>query len=136
MSDAEYTGPLNFAVFALPGDADLVDIVVEIRRLAAEHRAEILDVELISRTPEGGARLEQLPAELDPAETDLLQADDLATIAEDLDDDELALVIVYEDRTLAGLAASVTAGSGRELWDCGIDAADIAAAELDAATEN
>ena len=125
MSDAQYTGPLNFAVFALPRAARLTEIAAEIRELARGGRAEILDVELISRTAAGHAQLESLPHDLAPAETDLLRPDDLTTIAEDLDDDEMALVVVYEDRTLTALASSISAVAGRELWSGGIDAADL-----------
>lgn len=132
MSDAEYTGPLNFAVFALPQGADFAGVTAEVTQLAASHRAEILDVELISRASDGSARLEPLPAELAAAETDLLQADDLAVVAEDLVDGELALVVVYEDRTLASLASQIASVSGRELWAGGIDVADVEALETDA----
>lgn len=121
MSDAEYTGPLNFAVFAVPEGADLAGAATEIRELAVGHRAEILDIELLSRS---GSR-QPLPFDLDLAETDLLHDDDLADIAADLADGEQALVVVYEDRTLAGLSAHVAAVSGRELWAGGIDAGDL-----------
>ena len=37
----------------------------------------------------------------------------------------MALVVVYEDRTLTALAGSISAVAGRELWSGGIDAADL-----------
>lgn len=125
MSDAEYTGPLNFAVFAIPGDADRAALAVEIRGLAADHRAEILDVELMSRAEDGSAVLVELPPELAGAGLGLLDEDDLAVAVEDLAAGELALVVVYEDRTLAVLAGRVRAVSGRELWVGGVEPVDL-----------
>lgn len=123
MSDEQYTGPIGFAVFAVPADAELATVAAEIERLATTHDAEILDVELITR--ENGLHREALPEGLAPTETDLLHDDDLADVAAELREGESALVVVYEDRTLAGLAARVSALGGRELLTGGIDAAEI-----------
>ncbi|MCA0378476.1 MAG: hypothetical protein LCH36_03405 [Actinobacteria bacterium] len=125
MSDSHYTGPLNFAVFALPEAADLSSATAELRRLAIEHHAEILDVEILVRAADGTATRGWLPDELAAIETDLLQPDDLEAIVADLEAGEQALVVVYEDRTLASLAGRVVAAAGRELWAGGIDAADL-----------
>jgi hypothetical protein len=123
MSDEQYTGPIGFAVFAVPADAELETVAAELARLAAAHEAEILDVELIVRDDE--IRRLPLPSGLASAETDLLHDDDLADIAGELDAGEWALVVVYEDRTLAGLASRVSSLGGRELLTGGIDAASI-----------
>jgi len=125
MSDDKYTGPLNFAVFALPIYADLAQATTELQRLAAGHHAEILDVEIVSLSGEGSAQRGQLPADLAAIETDLLQDDDLQAIADDLEPGEKALVVVYEDRTLSALSERVASAAGRELWAGGIDAADL-----------
>ena len=125
MSDEQYTGPIGFAVFAVPADAALDAVAQELARLAATHGAEILDVELIARDAEAEARRLPPPDGLASSETDLLHDDDLADIAAELGAGERALVVVYEDRTLAALAARVTALGGRELLTGGIDAADI-----------
>lgn len=123
MSDEQYTGPIGFAVFAVPAGAELSAVADELSRLATTHEAEILDVELIA----GGAELQRaaLPGGLDSTETDLLHDDDLADIATELGEGEQALVVVYEDRTLAGLASRVSALGGRELLTGGIDVAEL-----------
>lgn len=123
MSDEQYTGPIGFAVFAVPADAELTEVAEELERLAVTHGAEILDVELIA--PDAGRHRERLPEGLAAAETDLLHDDDLADIAAELNEGEHALVVVYEDRTLAGVAARVASLGGRELLTGGIDAAEI-----------
>lgn len=123
MSDEHYTGPIGFAVFAVPAGAELGGVAAELERLAVTHAAEILDVELIAA--DRGRHREQLPDGLASAETDLLHDDDLADIAAELGEGEQALVVVYEDRTLAGVAAGVAALGGRELLTGGIDAAEI-----------
>lgn len=121
MSDEVYTGPIGFAVFAVPSGADLAPVAEELSRLATSHGAEVLDVELI----DGRRARVGLPGWLAAVETDLLHDDDLADIAEELGDGEQALVVVYEDRTLARLASGVAALGGRELFTGGIDAESI-----------
>jgi hypothetical protein len=123
MSDAQYTGPIGFAVFAVPADAELETVAAELERLASTRGAEILDVELIAH--DNGLHRAALPEGLASSETDLLHDDDLADVAAELAEGESALVVVYEDRTLAGLAARVSALGGRELLTGGIDAAEI-----------
>ncbi len=127
MSDDRYTGPVGFAVFSVPAGADLTPVTEELRRLAVTHGAEILDVELVSA--DGGVARAELPEELASIETDLLDADDLAVIVGELNRGENALVVIYEDRTLASLADRIDAAGGRELLTGGIAAADIAEKE-------
>lgn len=127
MASDTYVGPLGYAVFALPSDHPLDAIAGELAALGSAGRAVVLDVELVSRQPDGLVVRKQLDANpsLAAIETDLLLDTDLEQIADELADGEDALVVVYEDRTLAGLADLVVRGSGRELLLGGIDVAEL-----------
>ncbi|QIK82454.1 hypothetical protein [Sanguibacter sp. HDW7] len=127
MATDTYVGPLGYAVFALPADHPLDAVAAELSSLTAQGRAVILDVELVSRQADGTAarrRLSASPA-LAAVETDLLLDTDLERIASELRDGEDGLVVVYEDRTLAGLADVVSRDAGRELLLGGIDPTDL-----------
>lgn len=127
MATTTYVGPLGYAVFALPTDHPLDAIAAELVNLAEQGRAVVLDVELVSRNADGAAvrrRLDATPA-LAEVETDLLLDVDLERIASEIADGEDALVVVYEDRTLAGLADLIARGAGRELLLGGIDPAAL-----------
>ncbi|QZY51511.1 hypothetical protein [Leucobacter tenebrionis] len=125
MADATYAGPVSFTVFTLPAPPDLAGITAELTRLAADRRAEILDVELVGRAEDGSVQRFELSEGLAPAETGLLDEGDLETVARELPDGRLAFVVVYEDRLLAGLAAQVAAVGGTELWVGGVDPDDL-----------
>ena len=128
MADDVYAGPLNFTVFAIPANADLSTMTAEIQRLEASHSAEILDVERIVVDGDGYARREPFGAAaraLLGAETDLLPDDTLAIVGKELRQGEEALVVIYEDRTLARLAAASAQLHGREALMGGIDPEDL-----------
>ena len=122
MTSSTYTGPLSFTVFALTADAPLDVALQELQALQHAGRIEILDVELLSRTADGDMRRESFDdAVIAATETDLLDDEDLALVAAELGDDERALVVLYEDRSLATVA-DLLAGSGtREIWVGGLD---------------
>lgn len=128
-----YVGPLSFSIFAVPAGADLSGAVAELHRLRDAHTIEILDIELVVRSADGSMQRMALSdaeagtalAGLASVETGLLHDDDLAQIGVDLGAGERALVVVYEDRSLAALASQITGLGGREVWSGGIDAADL-----------
>ncbi|MEV4666306.1 hypothetical protein [Microbacterium sp. LWO12-1.2] len=126
MASWTYVGPLNFAVFAVPFGVDLTVVIKELETLQRAHSIEVLDIELIAGTADGGVRRETFEnASADAAETDLLDDEDLAEIGRELAAGERALVVVYEDRSLAGVAGLIGGLGGRNIWSGGIDAADL-----------
>lgn len=128
MADDVYVGPINYTVFAIPANADLATMTAEIQHLETSHAAEILDVERVVVDGDGHASREPFGATaraLLGAETDLLPEDTLATVGKELRQGEEALVVVYEDRTLARLAAASAQLHGRETLMGGIDPADL-----------
>ncbi|WEK62224.1 MAG: hypothetical protein P0Y60_05570 [Candidatus Microbacterium colombiense] len=126
MASWTYVGPLSFAVFAVPAEIDLTVVIKELEVLQRAHTVEVLDIELIARTDDGGVRREVFDdVSAAAAETDLLDDDDLAEIGRELAVGERALVVVYEDRSLAGVAGLVGGLGGRNVWSGGIDAADL-----------
>lgn len=121
MPDQNFTGPVNLVAFGMPDGADLGEATRQLRKLALGHSAEILDVDLIVRSSDGQVSRGTLPPELGALETDLLDDDDLALIGAELSSGESALAVIYEDRTLASLAAALSDAGGRELMAGGID---------------
>ena len=75
-------------------------------------------------------------SEFDGAQSDLLDAEDLAALGAELSDSELAIVIIYEDRGLAGFAAQVQAQGGRELWTGGVDISELDTLVTESEQEN
>lgn len=128
MANEQYAGPLNFAVFAFPAGADLTDVTGEIQHLSASRAVEILDVELIAVGVDGRpSRTKFVGAAeaLAGAETDLLTAEDLEFVTEQMTVGEEALVVVYEDRSLARLAELSARVGGREELIGGVDPSDL-----------
>ena len=91
---------------------------------------ELLDLEILGN--DGGV-VSRLPisalqadegfdlAVLDGAESDILDADDLAAIGDALAPGHLAIAVVYEDRSLAGVATAWGVAGGTQLWSGGVD---------------
>ena len=126
MATSNYVGPLNFVVFVVPAGAELTSVIDELQNVQAARGIEVLDLELLVRDDTGTVRRERFGiAAADGVETDLLDDEDLAEIGGELAQDERALVVVYEDRSLAGIADGVVDLGGREVWAGGIDAADL-----------
>lgn len=122
MTSPTYTGPLSFAVFAVTPAAPLDAALQELQALQRAERIEILDVELLSRAGDGSARREPFDdAVITATETDLLDDEDLEVVAAELGDGERALVVLYEDRSLATVADLLAASGTREIWVGGLD---------------
>ena len=135
MTTPEYTGPIDFAVITLPADASLGEGMRLLFQQAARGAISLLDVEIIGAHDDG--TVGPLPAEslrtdgefdvrlLDGARSDILEDDDLAAVAEELPAGQVAIVIVYEDRSLAPAALAWESVGGSELWSGGIDVDDL-----------
>ncbi|MFC6236064.1 hypothetical protein ACFPZL_13325 [Leucobacter soli] len=96
---------------------------------------EILDIELIGRD-DAGAPIKRAFADLDGVtgidvatfdgvESGILDGDDLESIASELQPGQIALAVVYEDRSLAMAADAWTAIGGVELFSGGIDIEEL-----------
>lgn len=135
MATEVFAGPVDFAVFALPQEAEVTVSLGILLEKAHSGALEILDLEVIGCSADGTAVRHPFAvlnhgedfdfSVFDGAESDLLDAEDLAEIASAISEDELALVIVYEDRSLAGFADSLVNLNGRELFSGGIPIADL-----------
>ena len=122
MTSSTYTGPLSFAVFAVTPEAPLGAVLQELLALQRAERIEILDVELLSRAADGSVRREDFDdAVIAATETDLLDDEDLALVTAELRDGERALVVLYEDRSLATVADLLVGSGAREIWVGGLD---------------
>ena len=60
----------------------------------------------------------------------------LEALGAELSDSELAIVIIYEDRGLAGFATQVQAQGGRELWTGGVDISELDTLVTESEQEN
>lgn len=133
MATANFCGPINLVVFAFGADADIAPGLALLLARAQRGDIELLDLEVIGQA--GGAatplRLDGLvtdgfdPHVFDGIESGILDADDLSMIAEELGPAQVAVVVVYEDRVLADVAAAWETAGGRELWSGGVDVAGL-----------
>ncbi|WP_341729663.1 hypothetical protein [Brooklawnia sp.] len=125
-----YAGPVNHAVFVVPRESDLSRVAQALVRSGVGGAFEVLDLEVVALAADGAAvRLsaEQDPrlSEFDTAFTELLDDEDLAALGAELAVGEYAIVVVYEDRGLAGVAREVQQNGGRELWSGGVALEDL-----------
>lgn len=136
MATLTYSGPVDYAVFAVPKTAQLAATLRTLLARIDLGAIELLDLEIVERDADGSAVRRPITALeagddfdvniFDGAESAVLDDEDLALIAAELGDDDRAVVVVYEDRSLAEVAAQVTTAGGQLLWAGGIDVADLA----------
>lgn len=135
MATEQFAGPVDYIVFALPVGADPGPGLRALLQRVEQSIVEVLDLEIIARDDAGAPvklTLADLQAStslnlsvLDGAESGILDAEDLAEIASVLEDGQLAIALVYEDRSLAEAAAAWTRVGGTELFSGGIDLSDL-----------
>ncbi|WP_157084087.1 DUF1269 domain-containing protein [Millisia brevis] len=135
MATEEFAGPIDYLVFAFDRGADLGTGLLAVLERAKEGIVEILDIELVGRDTDGAAVTlpladTQTATGLDPAvfsglQSGLLDAEDLAGIADALEADQVAVAIVYEDRSLAVAAAAWATVGGAELFSGGVDVTEL-----------
>lgn len=135
MATHAFAGPIDYAAFVLPRGADADPILRSLLDRVDSGAIELLDLEVLAAGEGGVAERQPLQvlrhdggfdlSEFEGAESGLLDEDDLRALGAELGPEELALVIVYEDRSLAPLAARVVEAGGRELWSGGVDPADL-----------
>lgn len=134
MSADEFTGPVDFAVFVVPRGADVAGAARQLARQVAAGTTSLLDVELLGLSEGEVVRLPlttlhesegSLLREFARSESDLLDDEDVAAVGAELQGDELAIVLVYEDRSLAPVAEQLSSQGGRLLWIGGVHADEV-----------
>lgn len=135
MATEQFVGPIDYLVFVFDEHADLGLGLSAVLNRVEQGIVEVLDIELIGRD-ETGAPVKRTFEDLDGVtgidialfdgvESGILDADDLADIASELAMGEIALVVVYEDRSLAGAADAWAQVGGVELFLGGINVKEL-----------
>lgn len=131
MADHDFAGPIDVVVFSFPPGASMAAGLDALLARVDAGAVEILDLEIIGSEGEhvGIDSLSDADraalAAFDGAETDILDADDLALISESLDDGHFAVAVVYEDRSLASVAAAWAAVGAKEIFSGGVDVDEL-----------
>lgn len=130
MADEQFTGPVNYVVFGIPPTASVVEGLETVLDQVDSKSIEILDIECVrndaTACPVTAMQREDLSA-YEGAFSGLLDAEDLAEIAAELSPDWSAIVIIYEDRTMARAARRWAKAGGTELLVGGISINDLEA---------
>lgn len=136
MATDTYCGPIDYVVFELPPGARPAQGLRLLLDQVDRGAIVLLDLEVVGRSPEGTPQLltldalsdegDELAAAFDGASSGVLDSDDLAAVAESLAPGAIGIAIVYEDRSLAGVARAWQEQGGAELWSGGIDIAALA----------
>lgn len=135
MATEQFAGPVDYLVFVFDEHADLGPGLSAMLDRVEQGIIEILDIELIGVDETGApGRLELTDlggvtginlSTFDGAASSLLDADDLASIAAELQRGQVALAVVYEDRSLAVAAGAWAAAGGVELFSGGVDITEL-----------
>ena len=118
--EADSVGPVNVAVILFEGNKFSGDVAPALAELNDGGTVRIIDFAFVRRETDGSASVvEAGDAEVadlfdfHATQFDLLSEEDLTGIADGLEADSSALVIVWENRWAARLAAAVRASQGR-----------------------
>lgn len=135
MATEQFAGPVNYLVFTLDEHADLGPGLTALLDRFDQGIVEILDIELIGRDESCTAAKRSFndldgitsidTSAFDGAESGILDSDDLASIASELQAGQIALAVVYEDRSLAAAAGAWAAAGGVELFSGGVDIEEL-----------
>lgn len=131
MATEQFAGPIDYLVFAFDERADLGAGFTALLDRVEQGIIEILDIELIACDAEGAPAkraLSQLNgvtgidfSQFDGATSNILDSEDLADIAAELQLGQVALAVVYEDRSFEVAANAWAAAGGVELFSGAID---------------
>lgn len=135
MASEQFAGPIDYLVFVFDQGADLGPGLNAVLERVDQGIIEILDLEFIARDADGAAfkcSLAELQqgtdfdlSILDGIDSGILDADDLNAIVAELGENQFALAIVYEDRSLAVAAGAWARVGATELFAGGIDISDL-----------
>lgn len=132
---ARFVGPVAYVAFVLPREANASATLAGLLEQVDSGSIELLDLEILAPNSDGQAERQPLGllrhddsfdlSSFEGAESGLLDEDDLLSLGTELGVDEIALVVVYADRSLATVAARVGEAGGRQLWAGGVDPATL-----------
>jgi uncharacterized protein DUF6325 len=118
--DTDSVGPVDVAVILFEGNKFSGDVAPALAELNDSGTVRIIDFAFVRKETDGSASVvEAGDAEVadefnfHATQFDLLSEEDLLGIADELEADSSALVIVWENRWAARLAAAVRASHGR-----------------------
>ena len=118
--DADSVGPVDVAVILFEGNKFSGDVAPALAELNDNGTVRIIDFAFVRKETDGSASVVEAGdaevAELfdfHATQFDLLSEEDLIGIADELETDSSALVIVWENSWAARLAAAVRASHGR-----------------------
>ena len=135
MSTTKYAGPIDYVVVTLPKDAPLGEGLRRMVEQADSHAISVLDFQIVGTRADG--TFGSLPlgvintgggfdvGVLEGVRTDIIEDDDIEALAEELTEEEVAVAIVYEDRSMAPAIEAWTKVGGSELWAGGAVVDDI-----------
>jgi hypothetical protein len=135
MATISYNGPVDYAVFSVPKGTQLTDALRALILRVDSGAIELLGLEVIERDAFGAPVRQPITVLSSSEDLDLsvfhgtelaiLDDEDSALIAAELNNDSRALVIVYEDRSLAAVAERVGTAGGQLLWSGGVEVEDL-----------
>ncbi|WP_029267629.1 MULTISPECIES: hypothetical protein [unclassified Microbacterium] len=135
MATPTFAGPVDYVVFAFPSGASLQSGMIAVRDRVATGGIEVLDIDAVRRDSDDRPLRIPLREVLDLGDDDiaalaatqsnLLDAEDLAGIATALEAGQYALIIIYEDRSLAAAAEAFALSGGVEMFTGAVDIADL-----------
>ena len=138
MATNTFAGPIDYVVFAFPSDALIGAGLKTMLDRVASGVIELLDIDAVRLGDDGQpvrVPLEDLQepggidmSALSTVQSKLLDTEDLHDIATELDPAQFALVIIYEDRSLASAADAFARIGGIEIFTGAVDIADLHAA--------
>ncbi|OIV37098.1 hypothetical protein BIV57_12725 [Mangrovactinospora gilvigrisea] len=120
--DPAQLGPVEYAVFAFPGNHFRGEMAAELRKLTSQGIVRIIDLTFVERdadgavqsvelqdlTPEESAAFEDVDGEV----TGLISQDDLEVIAEEIPPGSSAAIVVWENSWATALAQAVGRADG------------------------
>lgn len=125
MANDVFAGPVSYVVFGFPESASIGEGLEAVLTQVDTGVVEILDIECITTNGSADAVATALPdyqgttdfdlAVFDGAWSGLLDAEDVATIAESLEAGWFAIAVVYEDRSLASAGSAWTQSGGIDI---------------------
>jgi uncharacterized membrane protein len=112
---ADVIGPVDVAVIAFDGNRFNGDVAPAITALQDSGTVRIIDLTFVSKGSDGTITVDEVAdsgvadafERLTTTQFDLLSEDDLTEIAEDLDPNSSAMVVVWENSWAARLSASL-----------------------------
>lgn len=135
MATPRFAGPVDYLVFAFQEGSDVGAGLSAALARVDQGLIEILDIEFVSRQEDGSPTRVAFSdmshvagtalAPFEGATSDIMDEDDLGTIASALEPGQIAVAIIYEDRCLAAAAEAWIEAGGVELFSGGVDLADL-----------